>query len=150
MLEDAVGFGEAFFHVAMADMGIQRHVGSRAALQMLQVSEKARGFQNIMDQRRARLCCFYFVENWLQRFVFGGDQFGSLLRHVRIGGQHYRHWLSDVANFLQSQNRLIVKCRAVIRVGNQCANVFARDDGFNTLHRHRRTRIDTQNAAMGD
>ena len=37
-----------------------------------------------------------------QLLVFGGDEMHRLLRHVRIGGQHHRHRLADVAHLVDA------------------------------------------------
>jgi len=52
-----------------------------------------------------------------QLLVFGGDELRRLLGDVRIGGDHGRHRLADEAHLLVRQDRLIMKRRTVIRIG---------------------------------
>ena len=50
------------------------------------------------------------------------------LGNMGVVGEHDGDRLADEADLVEREDRLVVECRAVIRVGNDCADVLAGDD----------------------
>ena len=94
-------------------MIIERDIGAAAALEMLQVGEGAGRLEHVVDQDIG-LHGLDFVIDRRQFLVFGGDQLHRLFGDMRIAGQHHRDRLADMAHFVERQDRLIVKGRAVV------------------------------------
>ena len=55
----------------------------------------------------------------------------GLFGDVRVGREHHRDRLADVAHLVESEDRLVVERRAVIGFGNDLQNVAGSDDVVN-------------------
>ena len=67
---------------------------------------------------------------------------------MRVHSQHHCDWLAGVTHFVQCEYRLIVKCRAVVRLGNHLADIFAGVDREHAGHCTRSSNIDTANTTV--
>jgi hypothetical protein len=97
---------------------------------MLEVSEGASRFQFIMHKR------FVFsrldlIENGRQLLVFRHDLLRRLVRDMWVAGEHDGNRLADKMYFANGQDRLVVKCRPVIGIGNDFSHVVT---GIDSIH----------------
>src|SRR2546427_8363785 len=119
LFDDVVRLLERLFQIAAADMRAECDVGSGSPLKMLEVWERRGRFEYVVDDRSAGFCCGNFVEHRFEGLVLHRDQIRRLVGHVRILSQRHRDRLAGISYFLERENRLVVKCRAVIWIGNE-------------------------------
>jgi hypothetical protein len=103
---------------------IERDVGVRPSLEMLQIGKGAGG--------RSVSCTIAFeptasTSSYTARqlLVLRGNEVRRLLGDVRVGGQHHRHRLADVAHLVDGEDRLVVERGSVVGLGHQLPDVFA-------------------------
>ena len=149
VLEDALGALHRFGGIAAAQAEVERNVRVLLALQVFQVRKRAGGLELIVHDRLGghRLD---FVVHRRKLFVFGGDEVHRLLRHMRIGGEHHRDRLADVAHLVHGEHRLVVERRAVERIRQDRLYLGCRDDAVHTGERFRGTGVDVLDAAVRD
>ena len=113
VLEHMRGGGECLLDVAATQLEVERDIGASATLEMLEIGKGSGRPQLVMHQdlviRRLDL-----VEDGRQLLIFGNDESGSRLGHMRVGSQHHGDGLADIMHFVDCEDRLIVKSRAVI------------------------------------
>ena len=147
VLEHVIGLGHGGLGIAAPQMIIERDIGAAAALEMFQVGEGAGRLEHVMHQN-VGLHGLDFVIDRRQFLIFGGDQLHCLFGDMRIARQHDRDRLADMAHFVERQNRLIVKGRAVIGLGDQLLDVGAGDDAIDAGKLFGRLRVDADDAPM--
>ena len=118
VLEHVIGRGQRRLGVAEAQVIVERDIGAAPAGEMLEVGKRAGGLQHVVDDDLAVERLDLVVDR-RQFVVLGLDQAQRLFGDMRIGGQHHRDRLADVADLFQRQDRLVVERRAVIRIGNE-------------------------------
>ena len=99
----------------------------------LTVDPSVRKRQRRMQKRRANITGWTFVGTHRRN------------RHPR---QHHRHRLAGVAHFVDGKYRLIVKRRAVVRLGDQLANILAGVNGEHAGQRARRRHVGLSRAVL--
>ena len=149
MLEDLGRTGKGLVDVAAPELEIERDIGALAALEVLEVGERAGGLEFLMHQDLV-LGSLDLVEDRRQLFVFGDDQLRRLLGDMGIGGKHHCNRLADIVHLVDRQDRLIVECRPVIGLRDNLAHVLRRDDAVDPGHLLGGAGIDRLDAAMGD
>ncbi len=147
VLDHVLGAREGAVHIAAPQVIIERDIGAGAAFEMLEIRESAGGLEHIVHDD-VRLHRRDLVVDGRQFVVFGGDQLRGPLGHVRVARQHHGDRLADVTHLVERQDRLVVKGRAVIGLGDQLADVFAGHDAMHARDRARRLRIDAADAAV--
>ena len=149
VLEHVLGVGEGLVDVAAAQLEVERDVGALAALEVLEIGEGAGRLELLVHQdlRGQRLD---LVEDRRQFLVFGDDQLRRLLGDMRIGGEHHRDRLADVAHLVDRQDRLVVECRPVIGLRDDLAHVVDGDDAIDAGHLLGRAGVDRLDAAVRD
>ena len=85
-----------------------------------------------------------------QWLIFHRDQICCFLGDMRILRQRHGDRLAGIAHFLERQNRLIVKCRTVVRIRNEPADIVPGDHRINALKSERRAWIDAEDFAVGN
>jgi hypothetical protein len=130
VLEDMRGRRESRVHVAAAQPRVEREVGAFSSLEVLEVGE-ASGWAQLLVHGHARGHRFDFVVERGQLLVLRDDLLRCRLGHMRIARQHDRNRLADEADLVDSENRLVVECRPVVRVGNDHTDVVG---GHDTMH----------------
>ena len=98
--------------------------------------------------QRIRLHRRQFVVDGRQLLILGRNQLRRLLRDMRIARQNRGHRLADIADFVESEDRLIVKGRPVIGLRNELADILAGDDAMHAGERPRRGGIDAPDHPM--
>ena len=149
VLEDAVRALHRFFRISSSQPEIQGDIGVLPALEMLQVREGAGG-PELVVHHRLRGHCFDFVVDGRQLLVLRRDQVYRLLRHMRIGSEHDRDRLADIAHLVQGEYWLIVECRPVVRFRNDFLDVLPGHHAVDTRQRLRRAHVDALDAAVRD
>ena len=147
VLEHMIGFSEGLLHISATQMEIQRDVGVAFVFEMFQVGKGARRLQHLVHHG-FRVHRLDFVEHRRQFFVFGNNQLRRRFGDMRISGQHQRHRFTDVMHLVDRQNWLVVEGRAVIRLGDQFADVGRGVDRINARHCLRRSNIDIEQARV--
>jgi hypothetical protein len=106
-----------------------RLLGTEGVLEhLLGVGERLRRIaapQVKIERDRERLD---FVEHRRHRLVVDFDRLRRLFGNMRVGGEHCRDRLAGMANLALSKDRLVVKGRAVIGLGDDGANIRGGDD----------------------
>src|SRR5262249_52805324 len=67
---------------------------------------------------------------------------------MRVLRQRHSHRLAGIAHFIECQNRLIVKCRTVVWIGDDPADIAPRDHCINAVKSERRAWIDAEDFAV--
>ena len=127
VLELVRGGGIGVFEIAAAQPVIERDVGAADAFQVLEVGKGCGWLELVMDES-ARGECLHLVIDCGQLFVLRADELHCLLRNVRIARQDHRDRLADETHLAVRQDRLVVKCRAVIRIWNDLLDVVDGND----------------------
>jgi hypothetical protein len=149
MLEDMIRLVERTLDVAAAQAVVQRDVGVALALQVLEIGERSGRLEDIVHDR-LRGHRLDLVVHRGQRLVLDIDQRSRFFRDVRIGRQHQRDRLAGVAHLAEREYGLIVERRPVVRVGNDGADVLARDDAVHALDGLCRRDVDALDAPVRD
>jgi hypothetical protein len=149
MFEDAFRLGKRCLHVAAAQAEIERHIGVGAADEMFEIGECAGGLERVVHNGRGRQGR-QLVEDGRKLLVLCCDKRDGLLGQVRIFGQHDRDRLADIAHFLMGEDRLVMKCRPIVRIRNYVEHVLDRDHAENARELAGGTRVDLADAAMRD
>ena len=89
-----------------------------------------------------------FVIDRRQFLVFDLDQLRGALGHMRIARQHGGDRLADMVHLVERQDRLVVKRRTVIGLGDQLADILAGDDAMHAGDGARCTHVDVADAAV--
>ena len=148
LFEDVVRFLESPLQIAAPYVRAESDVGAGYSLEVFKVRERRCGFERVVDDRRAGLCCGDLIEHRIERLIFDRDQIGRFLRHMWIGCQGHSDRLTGIAHFFERKDRLVVKRRAVVRIWNEAADVLCRDDGVNAFQLERSRRIDLEDLAV--
>ncbi len=147
VLEHLRGRGKGAFRIAAPQMEVERDIGRAPSGQMLQVGEGAGRSERIVDMhRRARR--LDLVIDGRQRVIFGGDRAAPLLRRLRRLGEDDGNRLADMPHLALGEDRLVVKGRAVIGIGDDGADFGGGDDSEDAPRRPRRRRIDRADAGV--
>ena len=149
VLEDVVGGGERLPGVAAAQVVVERDVGVLAPLHVLQVGEGA-GRLELVVHDRLRGHRLDLVVDRGQLLVLGDDEVRRLLGDVRIGREHDRDRLADVAHLVDREDRLVVERRAVVRLGDDGADVVGGDHAVHAADRLRGADVDALDATVRD
>ena len=128
-------------------MIVERDVGIPAAGQMLEVREGAGGLEHVVHDH-VRCQRLDLVIDGGELVVVGFDQLRGALGDVRIGGEHDRDRLTDIAHLVEREDRLVVKRGAVIGLRDERADILAGDDPVHAGKRPRRAGLDARDAAM--
>ncbi len=148
VLEHVVGRRHGGLGVAAAQMIVERDVGIPAAGQMLEVREGAGGLEHVVHDH-VRCQRLDLVVDGGQLVVVGFDQLRGALGDVRIGGEHDRDRLADMAHLVEREDRLVVKRGAVIGLRDERADVLAGDDPVHAGKRPRRAGVDARMRPCG-
>ena len=89
-----------------------------------------------------------FVVDRRQFLVFDLDQLRGALGDMRIARQHGGDRLADMVHLVERQDRLVVKCRTVIGLRDQLADILAGDDAMHAGDGLCGTRVDVADAAV--
>jgi hypothetical protein len=87
------------------------------------------------------------VNRW-HGLVIDGDRQRRLCGDARIGREHRRDRFADMPHLSFCEDRLIVKRRAVIGIGNDGADLGGGDDAVHPRDGRRRARLDMVDPAM--
>ena len=90
----------------------------------------------------------HLIEYRLEWLILHRDQIRCFFGHVRILRQRHGDRLAGIPYFFERENRLIVKCRAVVWIGNEPADVVAGDHRIDTIERERGARINAEDFAV--
>ena len=147
VLEHPLRRGHRLRRIAVPQAKVERHIRVLHALQVLEIRERPGGLQGLVHDRLGghRL---HLVVHRRQLLVFGGDEMHGLLRHVRIGGEHHRDRLADMAHLVDCEHRLIVERRAVVRLRHHRLHFCARDDAMHAGNSARGAHIDALDASV--
>ncbi len=148
VFDNLVRLGEACFRVTAFEMIIERDVGVGFALKMLEIGKCPGRFEHLVHDNIG-LQRLDFVIHRRQLFILGGNQLHRLVGDMRIARQDGGDRLTDVAHFVDGEDRLIVECRAVVRLRDQFLNVLPGDDAINTRQCARRFDVNASYPAMG-
>jgi hypothetical protein len=69
-----------------------------------------------MDERRLRLYRLKHIDNRRQGFVIDLNELQGIFGRTLVLRRNRYHRITDVADFIDSKNRLIAKCRTIIWV----------------------------------
>ena len=139
MLEDAAARGKRRVDVAAPQMKVERDVGAALALEVLEVGKRPGRLQHVVDDglRGHRLD---LVEHRRQLVIFRVDQLHRRVGDVRIGREHDRDRLADMAHLVDGEDRLVVEGRPVIGLGDDGLDVVGGDDALDAGQAPRRPR----------
>ncbi len=149
VLEHMVGGGEAIVGIAVAQVIVERDVGALAALEMLQVGERRRRLQHLVHDR-VRVRGLALVEDGGQFLVLGDDEARRMLGDVRVFRQHHRDRLAGEAHLAVGEDRLVVKGRPVIGIGDDGLHVVDGDDAVHAFERSRGAHVDALDPSVRD
>ena len=149
VLEHAVRRGERLRGVAAPQVEIERYIRAGPSFQVLQVRERPCRLERVVDDgfRGHRL---ELVVNGGQLLVFCDDQVRRFLRHVRVGGEHHRDRLADVADLVHREHGLVVERRAVIRVGHDFLQIGGAHHAMHAAHGLGRAHVEAPDPAVRD
>jgi hypothetical protein len=127
VLEHPLGVGERFRGIATPEVKIERDIGVATTGEVLQIGKGAGRLQLIVDEDR-RGERLDFIEHRRHRLVVDFDRLRRLFGNMRVGCEHCRDRLADMANLALGEDRLVVKRRAVIGLGDDGADIGGGDD----------------------
>src|SRR5215204_5847870 len=149
MLEHMISGSETGLGVTAPQMEIERDIGIRLALQMLEIGKGPRRLEYIVHDRPGghRLD---FVEHRRQFLIVSDDELRRRVGHVGIARQYHSHRLADIVHFFGGKDRLVVEGGAVEWIRNDGADIVDCDYPMHTLDRLRRTHIKVGDAPVRD
>jgi hypothetical protein len=87
------------------------------------------------------------VDRW-HGLIIDRDRLRRLFGDARIGREHRRDRFADMPHLSFRKDRLVVKRRAVIGLGNDGADIGGGDDAVHSRDGRRRARLDMADPAM--
>jgi hypothetical protein len=126
---------------------IERDIGVATTGEVLQIGKGAGRLQLIVDEDR-RGERLDFVEHRRHRLVVDFNRLSRLFGNMRVGCEYCRDRLADMANLALGEDRLVVKRRAVIGLGDDSADIGDRDNAVHPGDRGGGAGFDAANPAM--
>src|SRR5262245_7949684 len=147
VFKDVRGRDKRLIDIAAPEPEIERDIGTLAPLEVLQIGKGAGRLQLVVYDNLV-FGSLHLVIHSRQLFVFGNDLLHGLLRDVRIVRQYDSYRLTYEMHFADGEDRLVVKCRAIVGVWNNAQDVLAGIDRTYTRNLSCGSGIHSQNAAM--
>src|SRR5438034_2103596 len=148
LFEDVIRFLESLGQVAAPHVRAESDVRSGSSLKVLEVGKGRCRFEHVVNDWSAGFCGLDLIEDCFQWLIFHRDQICCFLGDMRILRQRHGDRLAGIAHLIERQNRLIVKCRTVVRIRNEPADIVPGDHRVNALKSERRAWIDTEDFAV--
>jgi hypothetical protein len=126
---------------------VERDVGVALPGEVLQIGEGARGLQLIVHKHRRDERLDLVEDRW-QWLVLDHDRLCRLFGDARIDGEHRSDRLADMAYLSFGEDRLVVKRRSVIGLGDDAADIGGGDDAMHAGDRHRGAAVDVADKAV--
>src|SRR6516164_1238665 len=129
ILEYLIGVGERLIDIATAEVEVKRDIRISLALQILEVRKGAGGLELLVHYSLRGHRLDLVVNGW-QLLIVGDDELGSFFGHMRVSGERDGDGLSDIADLVHGENRLVVECWPVKWMGDDRADVIRGDNAL--------------------
>jgi hypothetical protein len=147
VLEYLLGGGERLVDIAAPELKVECDVGVAPSGEVLQIGKRAGRLQLVVHEHLRGQRLDLVVNRW-HALVIDGDRLRRLFGDARIGREHRRDRFADMPHLPFRKDRLIVKRRTVIGLGNDAADLGGGDDAVHPRHGRRRARLDMADPAM--